>query len=86
MLVKLSANLNLQDNELDTALHDSITLKNDHIVDLLVEANAFVFLSNKLGFNVIQHAVLMDNARLVDSSKKFIDEMCNIFNALHYIP
>jgi hypothetical protein len=64
-LLKLGAQINVQDSEGDTPLHDAITKRFDAIVDTLLEWNANMAIVNKVDFNVIQHAVLMDNTRLV---------------------
>jgi ankyrin repeat protein len=100
-LLKLGAQTNVQDSEGDTPLHDAISKRFDGILEMLLDANASVAaVSNKLGFNALHHAVLMDNARLVfefvacciyseTKTTPFFsttDELCNNFNALHYIP
>ena len=50
-----------QDSEGDTPLHDAISKKRDDMVQLLLEGNADVSLTNNNGFTPLHHASLRGN-------------------------
>ncbi|CAF0858490.1 unnamed protein product [Brachionus calyciflorus] len=63
ILIELGANLNLQDCNGDTPLHDSILTQNDNILILLLNANADLTVLNNFDFNPIQYAALKGNTK-----------------------
>lgn len=62
-LVKLGINLNLQDKNGDTPLHDSILIKNDKIINFLLNSNSELTILNNENFNPIQYAALKGNVK-----------------------
>lgn len=62
-LTKLEINLNLQDQNGDTALHDSILVKNEKIIRTLLNSNADLKILNNMNFNPIHYAALKGNAK-----------------------
>lgn len=61
LLIELGCHVSLQDSEGDTPLHDAISKCSDTLVEILLDANADLSLTNSLGFNCIQHAALRGN-------------------------
>lgn len=69
LLVELGCNLNVQDSEGDTPLHDALSnTMNDeklHNIRILLDAGADLTIMNKNGFNCIHMAAIMNNVGLV---------------------
>lgn len=62
-LEKLGINLDLQDQNGDTPLHDSILITNEKILNFLLNSNCDLTILNNMNFNPIQYAALKGNVK-----------------------
>ncbi len=85
-----STNTRTQDSEGDTPLHDAISKKRDDMVQLLVQGDADVTVTNSNGFNVLHHAALRGNMGAMKLILSHLPPSCSVnlpkddgFSALH---
>jgi E3 ubiquitin-protein ligase mind-bomb len=89
VLLAYKCNVNTQDNEGDTPLHDAVNKDNNAIVNMLVQCGRVDFkLKNHKGFNVLHQAARRGNQHAVDQIIQKAPQLVNVqkddgFTALH---
>ena len=80
----------IQDAEGDTPLHDAISKKRDDMVQLLIEGEADMTVTNNNGFNALHHAALRGNMGAMRLILSHLPPSCSVnlpkddgFTALH---